>query len=245
MYDGPFSIPSAATAARPRPAATVPRTGLGQTWASATPNAGGSAVIRSVTVERGEGAVGREADHRHLRPVDELLDEREPVARGAARRLDRRGRARAGSSTSDSPFWPCRSGALTTTGPATARQLVAAADDPRARLRDARLGEPLALAQLVRREHRGLRARSGAAGRARSAIRAATPTGQSVPGEIIPSISSAPASRSIAGSSSVETMQRRSAKPKAGRRGIAVDDGDPEAARARGLEQPELCGTGP
>ncbi len=31
----------------------------------------------------------------------------------------------------------------------------------------------------------------------------------------------------------------------AGRRGIAVDDGDPEAARPRRLEQTELSGTGP
>ena len=32
-------------------------------------------------------------------------------------------------------------------------------------------------------------------------------------------------------------------EPEAGRRRVAVDDGDPEPAFVRGLQQPELCGT--
>ena len=51
----------------------------------------------------------------------------------------------------------------------------------------------------------------GCPSRRRSAIRAPTPTGQSVPGAIIPSTSSAEATRSTPGSSSVESRQRRSA----------------------------------
>ncbi len=40
--------------------------------------------------ERREHPVHREADDGHLRAVDELLDQRQPVARGAAGDLDRR-----------------------------------------------------------------------------------------------------------------------------------------------------------
>ena len=49
MYEGPFRIPSASTAARAT--ATTGSTSWtdGHTWVSATPNAGGSAVSRSVT----------------------------------------------------------------------------------------------------------------------------------------------------------------------------------------------------
>ena len=82
---------------RPATSATpVPGTALGQTCASATPNAGGSARQPVGDGERREDAAGREADHGHLGPVDELLDERQSVPRRAARGLDRRRAARPG-----------------------------------------------------------------------------------------------------------------------------------------------------
>ena len=71
----------------PRPRRAAPRRGPavscsdGQTCASATPNAGGSAVSRSVTVSGCEVAVDRERVDGHLGPVDELLDEHAAAAR--------------------------------------------------------------------------------------------------------------------------------------------------------------------
>ena len=239
---GPFSIPSASTALGRDRGRDAPTWAAGQTWASATPKAGGSAVTRSVTASGGELAVDREADHRHLRPVDELLDERERRCGRAPARSRSRPAAPPGRATSVSPFWPCRSGALTTHGAVDLRRLVAAADDPPARLRHACLGEPLALAELVRREHRRLRR-----DRMRQPELLGDPRGDAdrpvgARRDRSPSIPSAPTSRSIAGSSSVERMQRRSANRKPGRARVAVDDGDPEAACAARLEQPELCG---
>ena len=170
-------------------------------------------------------------------------------ASAAARRRRARSRPRRGaaarSSTSVSPFWPCRSGALTTTGPATSGSGSSPPTTHERGCGTPACREPLALAQLVRREHRRLRARSDAAGRARSAIRAATPTGQSVPGEIDPvdlERAGEPLDRRL-------VLGREDAaavgEAEAGRRRVAVDDGDPEAARARRLEQPELCGARP
>ena len=70
------------------------------TWASATPNAGGSAVSRSVTVQRDEAAVDRDGVDGHLRPFDVLLDEHRAAAglaraRSRAPRRARRASARA------------------------------------------------------------------------------------------------------------------------------------------------------
>ena len=76
-------------------------------------------------------------------------------------------------------------------------------------------------------------------------MRAATPTGQSVPGEISPSMPSAPASRSIARLVLGREDAAAVGELEAGRGRITVDDSDPEAALARRFEQPELCGTGP
>ena len=160
--------------------------------------------------QRREDAVDREADDRHLRAA-------RPAPRPAPGRCGRRcGRARSPAparrrdSTSVRPFWPCRSGALTTTGPEISGR---SSSPPTTHERGC--GTPLhrraarAGGACSWRAPRSA-ARSGAAGPS-AAIRAATPTGQSVPGAMIPSISSAPTSRSIAGSSSVERMQRRSA----------------------------------
>ena len=225
------------------PSRAVPGTWLGQTCASATPNAGGSATTRSVTAS----AVNTPSTEKpttvtsgpstssstSASPLRATLRARS-IASGELRRvLDER-----------QPLLALPVGRLHDDG---------AGDRPAARRRRRR---PTSAAA-ARRPRRAARAggacssrappspaRSDAAARAARRSRAATPTGQSVPGEMIPSISSAAIRRSIAGSSSVERMQRRSAKRKPGRGRVAVDDGDPEAARARRLEQPELCGTG-
>ena len=95
----------------------------------------------------------READHGHLRA-------RRRAPRRARGRCGRR-RARvsiasgssAGSLDERQALLPLPVGRLDDDRARDLRQLVAAADDPPARLRHARLREPLALAQLVRREH--------------------------------------------------------------------------------------------
>ena len=78
----------------------------GQTCASATPNAGGSATSRSVTARPWKIAADREADHRHLGAVDELLDEREAVARDAARASRSRPAAPPGPRRASGPSGP-------------------------------------------------------------------------------------------------------------------------------------------
>jgi len=146
-----------------------------------------------------------------------LLDEREPVAGRRAGSVDRSGEL--GRRLDErQPF-------LGPDGQAPSRPRgrsrpagVTAADDPPAGLREPGFVQPLALPELVRSEHGRLR-EIGCGRPAWAAIRAATPTGQSVPGAIIPSIASAPTRRSIAGSSSVERMQRRSASGKPGAAG--------------------------
>ena len=121
-----------------------------------------------------------------------------------------------GSSTSERPFWPCRSGALTTSGGFNA-------SSPSVTTCQRGWGTP---ACANRSRWRSLFVASAAvAGEigcgkpSFAATRAATATGQSVPGEITPSGVSADASRSIAGSSSVETMQRLSASGNPGAAG--------------------------
>ena len=74
----------------------------------------------------------------------------------------------------------------------------------------------------------------------RSAIRAATATGQSMPGAIRPSTRSAAARRSIWGSSSTEMIARRSAKRKPGAAGLRSTANDEQAAVTGGLEETEL-----
>ena len=111
VYDGPSAIPSArdgplgpATSASPR--------SLGQTCASATPNAGGSATIRSVTAS----AVNTPPAEK---PTTVTSGPLRPALRRAPRRSARLAararppsRSSASSCTSESPFWPCWSGRL-------------------------------------------------------------------------------------------------------------------------------------
>ncbi len=97
VYVGPCSIPSACVAARAASthAATVSASSrLGQTWASATPNAGGSARLAVGDGQRHEAAVDRERVHGHLRPDHRRFDEAEPRARGGHGKLDRGGEVR-------------------------------------------------------------------------------------------------------------------------------------------------------
>ena len=219
----------------------VSDTSLGQTCASATPNAGCSATTRSVTASAVNAPSTEKPTTVTSGPSTSSSTSARPL-RAAVRARSIASGSSAGSSTSVSPFWPCRSGAFTTTGPATSG---GSSSPPTTHQRGC--GTP---ASPRRSRCRSLLVASTAVagsigcGRPlRSATRAATPTGQSVPGETIPSISSAVIRRSIAGSSSVERMQRRSAKRKPGRGRVTIDDGDPEAAIVRGLQQPELCGT--
>ena len=233
---------------RPAPRCQTPSRCLtpadGQTCASATPKAGGSATIRSVTASAVKAPSTEKPTTVTSGPSTSSSTSASAVARGA-RAPSRSPSGRLGRVLDErQPLLPLPVGRLHDDGAVDLGRLVAAADDPPPRLRHARLGEPLALAELVRREHRRLPARSGAAARPARRSRAATPTGQSVPGEMIPSIPSAadqPLDRRL-------VLGREDAaavgEPEAGRGRIAVDDGDPEAARARRLEQPELCGPG-
>ena len=111
-----------------------------------------------------------------------------------------------GERTSASPRWPCRSGAFTTRGNGSSASrgsssracgTPAAANASRWRAFDVTM-DPV-------------RAVIGCASPIRSATRAAIPTGQSAPGETIPSTSRARASRSTASSSSDEMIARSSA----------------------------------
>ena len=134
--------------------------------------------------------------------------------------------------TSVSPRWPWRSGALTTHGrrraPSSSRGCGTPAAAKRSRWRDFVVASAAVAASI------------GCGSPSRSATRAATPTGQSAPGETIPSTFSARASRSMPGSSSVETIARLSASAKPGRGGVAVDRDHEEAALARRAQQAEL-----
>ena len=76
-------------------------------------------------------------------------------------------------------------------------------------------------------------------------MRAAIATGKSMPGATMPSTRSAPASLSMAGSSSTETIARRSAKRNPGASGSRSTAMTWRPALVRGLEQPELRGTRP
>src|SRR4051794_2814424 len=150
-------MPSADTAA----AATsgdCPPTWLGQTCARATPKAGGSAVRRAGTVSDVNSpstqnpttgpprpppsSSTRDPPHGPPRPVDDLLDERRPVAGRAARGLDRRGQL-GGIGDGRQALLALPVGRLDDDGPVDGGRPVVSADDPRARLRDTGLGEPL------------------------------------------------------------------------------------------------------
>ena len=165
------SMPRAAAAAARRPQRRGVRSALlGQACASATPNAGGSAVSRSVTVSGEEASCGRERVHGDL------------AARRRAPRSCRRD-----SATPEAPCRrrrPARRPPRASVKPALAlavrrlddardsrsrrppRRLLERPADREAWLRDAALGEPLALPELRHAERRRAPARSDAGGRA-------------------------------------------------------------------------------
>ena len=239
MYDGPLRIPTASTAARATSATAAMSCSDGQTCASATPKAGGSAVNRSVTVS----GVKRPSSEKALTVTSgpstssstsgtPPLDSAAATASASARSSRRR--------TSVSPRCPCRSDALTTHGSGSDGSR---GSNPRGCGTPA-AAKALALPRLGRRDRRSPwvdRVRMPI----RSATRAAIPTGQSAPGEMIPSTSRARARRSIPSSSSVERIARSSRERKADGLRIAIyRDHVHVAARPGGLEQAELGGAG-
>src|SRR5207302_9494698 len=106
--------------------------------------------------ERGEFTGRREADHRHLWAVDELLDQRDAAAPGRPGRSDRVGQPvlvfDEGEALLALPV-----GRLDDDRAVERGRIVSTADPPPARLRHAGLAEALALAQLVRDQDRDLR----------------------------------------------------------------------------------------
>ena len=104
--------------------------------------------------------------------------------------------------TSVSPRWPCRSGALTTQGAAGSWSSRACGTPAAAKHSRWRCFEVASTA---------VAPSIGCGSPIRSAMRAAIPTGQSAPGEMTPSTSSARARRSTSSSSSVEISARLSA----------------------------------
>ena len=193
--------------------------------------------------EGGEHTVHREPDDRHLRTVDELLDEREAVAGRAARHLDRRaepvGRLDEGEALLALPV-----GRLDDDRAGDLRQPVVAADHPRPRLGHTGRLEPLALPQLVRREHGRLRRdrmrQPGVLGDPRGdAHRPVRPRGDD---PVDPERAHEPLDRGL-------VLGREDAPPvgerEPGRARIAIDHAQPEAACTRRLEQTELSRAGP
>ena len=239
--------PSASAAARAASTAApicIGSSSLGQTCASATPNAGGSARQPVGHRQRVELATDRERVHRHLAARDELLDEaRRRCATRRAPRATAVAELPGSSRTSTSPRWPCRSGALITQGYPTPRpqpRLLGRRADDVPRLRHARLGEPLALAELRGRKRRRLAGRSDAAARAVRRCGPRSPPASRSPARRSRRLARRVASRSSRGSSSAEMIARRSAKRKPGAAGSRSRGDHVEVTRARGVEQPEL-----
>ncbi len=185
-----------------------------------------------------ERAVDREADHGHLGAVDELLDEREAAAGGAARRLDRGGQARRVANERQA-LLSLAIRRLDHHGACHLRQVVAAADDPRPGLRHARLGQPLALAKLVRHQNGG-----GGVDRARQAGPLGNAGGDAhrpvrARGDdpFDPERADEPLDRGL-------VLGREDAaavgEPEARSGRVAVDDAEPDARLAGAFEQAEL-----
>ena len=194
----PAAASRAASTAAPTSAGA---SALGQTWASATPNAGGSATTRSVTVSgvnrpadartrspspRGPGTssststtLDRDSPSASVERRRELLlgaHEHEPLLALAVGRLDdarvaERGRRGAASSSEAQTTW---------------RGWGTPASANRSRWRSFEVASTAVAGPI------------GCGSAWRSAIRAAIATGQSMPGAIRPSTRSAAASRSIA-----------------------------------------------
>ena len=238
MYDGPLRIPTASTAARAASTTCLGRVGGRPDMGEGDAERG--RLCRQPVGDRERRGSGRRGRTRSPSPRARRRAPRRGRCRSATPRAPPRPRPRAppASWTSASPRCPCRSGAFTTHGngseascgsSARACGTPAAANASRCRLFDVASAP--------------LRASIGCGRPIRSATRAAIPTGQSAPGETIPSTSRARASRSIPSSSSDESTARSSASGKPAAPRVAVDGDHVEvAARPRGLEQAELGG---
>ncbi len=243
VYDGPSSIPSAPTAARRRRARARRSHVAGQDVGERDAERG----------RVGDDPVGDRERREALPPIEKPTTvtsgpstssstSARPL-RAALRAVSIAAGSSAGSSTSVRPFCPCRSGAFTTTGPVTAGS---SSSPPTTHERGC--GTP---ASASRSRWRSLFVAATAVagvigcGRpSRSAIRAATPTGQSVPGEIDPvdaERAGEPLDRRLVlgreDAAAVGEVGSR-ARPGRGRRRRA------RGRAARRFEQPELCGAG-
>ena len=170
MYVGPSVTPSASAAARAASTAASDRHARSARRARARPRTRAARPrARSVTVSGTKRAADREGVHRHLGPVHELLEQREPAARGAERRLERvvqlRRRPRQHEPLLALPVRRLDHEREADSS-AAARASTSVGATAYARLRHPGLGEPLALAQLRGRERGHLRRRAGAAARA-------------------------------------------------------------------------------
>ena len=200
--------------ARRPPRRVLRRSSLGHTCARATPNAGGSATTRSVTVSGWK------------RPSTENALTVTPARRRAprpARRSSARARARGRTPSGERLRHPARARAPSAPGgrapsprrgSRTPRPPATASD--RLEQTHGRCGTPASTKRSRWRSFDvaacAVAGSSGCGRPSRAAMRAAIATGKSMPGATMPSTRSAPASRSMAGSSSTETIARRSAK---------------------------------
>ena len=117
-------MPSASAAARAASGTPASATALGQAWASATPNAGGSAVRRSVTVSGWNPPPAENALTVISGPATSSSTRQAPL-REASMASSIARRSPAASSTTESPRWPCLSGGFTTHGGSTVERLLA------------------------------------------------------------------------------------------------------------------------
>ena len=213
---GPSSIPSAATA-RLATSAAASACGDGQSWATGTPNAGTSARDALGDGDRNEDAFGGEPGHAELRPGDELLDSTGPprvraraASIAAASRDDRR--------TTMQFVRPARSVTFTTSGGGSSTSRMECASCQRG------CGTPAAASASRWRSllvtTSAVAAESGCGRPSFSAIRAAPATGRSEPArDQAAEPEGAPRAARSPCSSSVETMQRRSARANPGAAG--------------------------
>ena len=208
---------------------------VGQTWASATPKAGGSAVSRSVTVSGTKSPSTRERVHRDLGPLDVLLDEDAAAARLHRRRLERSREVLAAPDEREAALPLAIRRLDDAREPAASRPAGTRAGAGHRRRRTRRAGG----ASTSQPRRRSGRSDARCPSARRRALRCATV--QSAPGETIPSTSRA--RRKPLDAVLVLRREHRSlvGEREAGRQRIAVDgDHLQVAACPGGLEQPEL-----
>ena len=188
--------------------------------------------------QRVEDAVDRDGVDRHLRAFDELLDEADLAAGGVERGVDRRRQLRLGADEREAAL----ALAVGRLDDARDRQPVDdAGDELRARLRHARLREPVALPRLRRRERRGgrvdrVRQRQPLGDARRDADR---PVGarRDDPVDVLRPCEPVDAGLVLGRDDRALVRVRE-----AGRRGVAVDGDHEEVALACGAQQPDLRG---